>query len=245
VRPTGFAYTQLFSGGVYDNGIPNTIRRRLGLFEFQRPAASLVSPTADIAVSDNLTMIRGKHSLKMGALIVRNRKDQNGRTGYTGNLAFNTNATRSTGNAFADALLGNFRTYNEADNDPVGFFRFNQWEVYGTDTWKIRPNLSLEIGARFYHFGPTYTQANNMANFDPSLYNPSQAVTILANGNIDPTKGGNRFNGLVRAGDGIPAEEAGRVSASAAALAQVPAGAPRGFYQPANKIAPRFGYVCL
>lgn len=240
----GFKYTQLFSGGVYDNGIPNTTFAGGSAYSnFSGPAASLVSPTTDIAVSDNLTMIRGKHSLKMGALIVRNRKDQNGRTGYTGNLAFNTNATRSTGNAFADALLGNFRTYNEADNDPMGFFRFNQWEAYGTDTWKIRKNLSLEIGARFYHFGPTYTQANNMANFDPSLYNPSQAVTILANGNIDPTKGGNRFNGLVRSGGGIPASEAGRVSASAAALAQVPAGAPRGFYQPANKIAPRFGFA--
>ena len=111
-------------------------------------------------------MIRGKHSLKMGVLIIRNRKDQNGRSGYTGNLAFNTNSSRSTGNTFADALLGNFRTYNEADNDPMGFFRFNQTEAYGTDTWKIRHNLSLEIGAHFYHFGPTYTQANNMANFD-------------------------------------------------------------------------------
>jgi hypothetical protein len=34
-----------------------------------------------------------------------------------------------------------------------------------------------------YQFGtPIYTQANNLANFDPSLYNPAQAVTVLANG---------------------------------------------------------------
>ncbi len=198
----GFTYQQLFSGGRYDNGIPNTSFSGGAAYSgFSGPAASLVSPTTDIAVSDNLTIIRGKHSLKMGALVIRNRKDQNGRSGYTGNLAFNTNATRSTGNAFADALLGNFRTYNEADNDPMGFFRFNQSEAYGTDSWKVTNNLSLEIGARFYHYGPTYTQGNNMANFDPSRYDPSQAVTILSNGNIDPTKGGNRFNGLIRAGD--------------------------------------------
>src|ERR1700681_2598646 len=82
-----------------------------------------------------------------------------------------------------------------------------------------------------------------MASFVPSRYDPSQAVTVLANGNIDPTKGGNRFNGLVRAGSGIPADQVGRVSTSAAALALVPVGAPRGFYQPANKIAPRFGFA--
>ena len=240
----GFGYTQLFSGGNYDNGIPNvTFAGGAAYSNFNGPAASLVSPTTDIAVSDNLTIIHGKHSIKTGALIVRNRKDQNGRTGYTGNLAFNTNSSNSTGNTFADALLGNFRTYNEADNDPMGFFRFNQYEAYATDSWKVTRNFSLEIGARFYHYGPTYTQANNMTNFDPSRYDPSQAVTLLSNGTIDPTKGGNRFNGLVRAGSGIPASEAGRVAASAAALALVPAGAPRGFYNPANKLAPRVGFA--
>jgi len=239
----GFTYPQLFSGGRYDNGIPNvTFTGGQAYANFNGPAASLVSPTTDIAASDNLTVIRGKHTFKTGALIIRNRKDQNGRSGYTGTLAFNTNGTRTTGNTFADALLGNFRSYNEADNDPIGFFRFNQYEAYGTDSWKVTRNLSLEIGARFYHFEPTYTQANNMANFDPSRYDPNQAVTVLANGNIDPSKGGNRFNGLVRAGNGIPASEVGRVSTSAAALALIPAGAPRGFYKPANKIAPRFGF---
>jgi len=239
----GFTYPQLFSGGRYDNGIPNvTFTGGQAYANFNGPAASLVSPTTDIAASDNLTVIRGKHTFKTGALIIRNRKDQNGRSGYTGTLAFNTNGTRTTGNTFADALLGNFRSYNEANNDPIGFFRFNQYEAYGTDSWKVTRNLSLEFGARFYHFEPTYTQANNMANFDPSLYDPNQAVTVLANGNIDPSKGGNRFNGLVRAGNGIPASEVGRVGTSAAALAVVPAGAPRGFYKPANKIAPRFGF---
>src|SRR5437588_168951 len=240
----GFAYQQLFSGGRFDNGIPNTtFSGGQSYANFSGPSASLLSPTTDIAVSDNLTVIRGKHSLKTGALIVRNRNDQNGRSGYRGNLSFNTMRSQSRVHTFADALLSNFRTYNEADNDPIGFFRFNQYEAYATDGWKITRNFSLEIGARFYHYGPTYTQANNMSNFDPSRYDPNQAVTILSNGNIDPTKGGNRFNGLGRAGTGIPASETGRVGTSAATLALVPAGAPRGFYNPANKLAPRFGFA--
>jgi hypothetical protein len=239
----GFKYPQLFAGGRFDNGIPDT--SITGFASFNGPSGSLLSPTTDIAESDNLTIVHGKHSVKTGALIVRNRKDQNGRSNYTGTLSFSTAGnTHTTGNAFADALLGNFRTYNEADNDPIGFFRFNQYEAYATDSWKVSQNLSLEFGARYYHFTPTYLQANNAANFDPSLYNPAQAVTILANGNIDPTKGGNRFNGLVRAGSGIPSSEAGRVSnANSAAVLAVPAGAPRGFYQPANKIAPRVGFA--
>src|SRR4029453_13646089 len=180
--------------------------------------------------------------MKTGFTYIRNRKDQNGRSGYTGALAFNSNATRSTGQPFADALLGNFRSYNEANDDPIGFFRFHQVEAYATDGWKALRNLSIEYGARFYHYTPTYTQANNMTNFDPARYDPAQAVTVKSDGTIDTTKGGNRFNGLVRAGSGIPADERGRVSVSDAALATIPAGAPGGFYQAKNKIAPRLGF---
>jgi len=87
-------------------------------------------------------------------------------------------------------------------------------------------------------------QANNAANFDPSKYDPTKAVTMLANGNIDATKGGTRFNGLVRAWNGIPADQVGRVSvASNPILQAVPTGAPRGFYQPAHRLAPRVGFA--
>jgi hypothetical protein len=241
-----FTYPQLFSGGRFDNGIPNvTFSGNGSMANFNGPNGSLLSPTTDISLSDNVTWIFGKHTLKTGALIVRNRKDQNGRSIYTGNVSFNSGAANgavTTGNAFADALLGNFRTYSEANDDPVGFFRFNQIEGFVNDSWKARKNLSFELGARYYHFGPTYTQANNIASFNPHLYNPANAVTVLPNGTIDLTKGGNRFNGLVRAGDGIPSDERGRVAASDAALALVPTGAPLGFYQPADRLAPRFGF---
>ena len=243
-----FTYPQLFSGGRFDNGIPNvTLAGNGSMANFNGPNGSLLSPTTDISLSDNFTWIFGKHSLKTGALIVRNRKDQNGRSIYTGNVRFDPSGnTVTTGNAFADALLGNFRTYSEANDDPVGFFRFNQIEAFVSDSWKARKNLSFELGARYYHFGPTYTQANNIASFNPGRYDPSKAVTVIPTGplagTIDLTKGGDRFNGLVRAGNGIPADERGRVPATDAALALVPTGAPLGFYQPSDKLGPRFGF---
>jgi hypothetical protein len=46
------------------------------------------------------------------------------------------------------------------------------------DSWKALRNLSIEYGARFYHYTPTYTQANNMTNFDPARYDPAKAVTV-------------------------------------------------------------------
>lgn len=240
----GFTYPQLFTGGGrFENSIPDVAVTNFA--SFAGAARSLLSPTTDISVGDNVTWTRGKHALRTGVLVVRNRKDQNGRTTYAGNISFSTSGnTNSTGNAFADALLGNFRTYSEAENDPVGFFRFTQVEAYASDSWKIHPKLSLELGARFQYEVPIYTQANNVVNFDPSLYDPSKAVTILPSGLIDVTKGGNRFNGLIRAGEGVPEDELGRVpNGNRADVLGVPTGAPRGLYENAHVIAPRIGFA--
>ena len=96
-----------------------------------------------------------------------------------------------------------------------------------------------------YQFGmPIYTQANNLANFDPSLYDPAQAVTVLPNGTIDTTRGGNRLNGLIRAGNGVPPEELGRVpGGDSATVLAVPTGAPRGLYEGHHYFMPRVGFA--
>ncbi|HEX7314050.1 MAG TPA: TonB-dependent receptor [Pyrinomonadaceae bacterium] len=244
----GFQFAQLFpGGGVYANSIPDTTIN--GFSGFNGAARSLVSPTTDIMVGDNVTWVRGSHTLKTGGLVYRNRIDQNGRTTYTGNVTFNTGGnTRTTNNAFADALLGNFRTYSEAALDPVGFFRFTQTEAFVNDSWKVTPRFSLELGVRYQYGTPFYTQANNLANFDPRLYDPAQAVTIIPTGTfagtIDLTRGGNRLNGLIRAGDGVPAEELGRVPGGDSALVRsVPTGAPRGLYNAHHYFMPRVGFA--
>ena len=241
----GFQFQQLFTGGGrFENSIPDTTIT--GFASFFGAARSLVSPTTDINVSDTITWVKGNHTLKTGFSITRNRIDQNARTTYAGQVDFSTgNNTRTTTNAFADALLGNFRTYSEQALDPVGFFRFTQSEAFVADSWKVGRRLSLELGMRWQFGQPIYTQANNLANFDPSRYDPAQAVTILAsNGNIDTSKGGNRFNGLVRAGNGVPPEELGRVpGGDSAQVLAVPAGAPRGLYEGHHYFMPRVGFA--
>ena len=240
----GFQFQQLFTGGGrFENSIPDTTIN--GFASFFGAARSLLSPTTDINFSDTITWVRGNHTLKAGGSVTRNRIDQNARTTYAGQVDFNTGGnTRTSNNSFADALLGNFRTYSEQALDPMGFFRFTQTEAFVADSWKVSRRLSLELGLR-YQFGmPIFTQANNLANFDPSLYDPAQAVTILANGNIDTSKGGNRFNGLVRAGNGVPPEELGRVpGGDSADVLKVPTGAPRGLYEGHHYFMPRVGFA--
>jgi Carboxypeptidase regulatory-like domain len=239
----GFAFPQLFAGGgSFENSIPDTTIS--GYANFFGAAQSLISPTTDIQFSDHVTWLKGSHSLKFGGLVVRNRKDQNGRSRYAGQVDFNTAGnSRTTGNAFADALLGNFRTYNEAQSDPVGFFRFWQLEGFVSDDWRVSRKLSLEFGVRYAWHQPIYTQANNMANFDPALYDPARAMIVNRNGTLVPGSG-DRYNGMIRAGDGVPPEELFRVpNGDSPVVLSVPAGAPRGFYDSQNLFGPRFSFA--
>ena len=123
----GFQFPQVFSGGRYDEGIPDvTFSGTGGVANLIGPSQSLLSPTTDIAAQNTLTWVRNAHTLRSGFVVNRNRKDQNGRPNYTGSVNFNPSGNpNSTGWAFADALLGNFRTYSEGADDPIGFFRFS------------------------------------------------------------------------------------------------------------------------
>ena len=236
----GFTFPQLYTGGGrFENSIPDVTVS--GYASFNGASASLLSPTTDIALSDKMTKIKGDHTLTAGGLVIRNRKDQNGRSLYTGSVSFSTGGnTMTSGQAFADALLGNFRTYQEAQSDPLGFFRFWQYEGFASDNWRASHNLSLEYGVRYQYHVPTYTQANNMASFDPARYNPARAITILPNGTL-VAGSGDRFNGMVRAGDGVPSNELSRIpNGNDPNVTAVPAGAPRGFYQAQGNVGPRF-----
>ena len=140
-------------------------------------------------------------------------------------------------------LTGNFSTYTEAQADPVAFFRFNQHSLFIQESFRASRRLNIDIGLRYEHFTPTYTVANNVGNFDPGLYDPSKAVQ-LTTGGIIVANTGNPYNGLVRAGPGVPEDQAGRVPvADPGTFAAIPAIAPRGLYPVRNFFMPRFGFA--
>lgn len=240
----GFQFPLIYGGnGLYGAaGIPNVNVNSFATFN-GAAYVYLMAPTTDISFSDNLTYSRRAHTIKAGVQIVRNRKDQNGRALYNGSVTFNTSGNTNTSNyALADAVLGNFQTYTEGAYDPVGLFRFSQYEGYVQDSWKVARSLSIEMGLRFSHYIPTYSLGNNMSNFVLAAWNPAQAVKVTQDAQALIVPGsGNSWNGLMRAGDGIPQDQVGRIpNANSPEVQRVPAGAPRGMFNPMNFYMPRF-----
>jgi hypothetical protein len=234
----GFAFPQLYAGGGrYEESIPGVTVG--GFASFEGASGSLDSPIWDYSLSDGLTCVKGAHAVKLGGLFVHNRHDQNGRSNYAGDVAFGTSGhATTTGNAFADALLGNFRTYSEAQIDPVGRFRFRQVEAYASDDWRVSGRLTIQAGVRYAWQTPTIALGNNIASFDRSHYETADAVTLNTNGTIVPGSG-NRFNGLTRPGD-VPADQVAQVpNATSPFVTRLPTSGTRGYYHDQHLFAPR------
>ena len=233
----GFAFPQLYGRGRYENSIPNV--EVSGFASFRGASGAAYSPTWDYSVSDSVTWLKGAHVVEAGGLFIHNRAVQNGRTEYTGAVAFTTTGnTTTTGNAFADALLGNFRRYEEAQLDPLGDFRFHQLEAFVSDTWRVSDRLSVEAGIRYAWQMPAIAAGNNTTSFSRSRYDPAHAVTVNTDGTI-VAGSGDRYNGLTRPG-GVPATQSSGVSGGDGALVKsIPVADSRGYYQAQNLWAPR------
>jgi hypothetical protein len=87
------------------------------------------------------------------------------------------------------------------------------WEGFGQDSWKVRQNLTVNFGLRYSVIVPYHAIWANMIVFDPSAYDPANAVTV------DPTTGlitgsptvAQLYNGMVIPGSGFPSSANGRV----------------------------------
>ncbi len=153
---------------------------------------------------DNLTKIIGKHSLAFGAYFVAAQKNELSSVFTDGQLYFNTSSTVSTGNPFADLLIGQISSYSQGSNQVKFYNRYKIVEPFFQDDWRATPRLTLNLGLRVSLFGTYRERYGNAYNWDPAAYSASTAPQIDANGNLIPGSG-NFYDGLVHCGaSGVP-----------------------------------------
>lgn len=195
-------------------------------------------------LKENLTKIAGNHTIVMGALFMRSRKNQDNPPAINGQFNFSNGRSPSSGNGMADALMGLFQQYTEYPSVREGWYRFTQIEPYVQDNWKVSRRLTINIGLRWSYMQPQYSALNNTVQFLQQYFNPAQAAAINpSNGTIISAP--NKYNGLVIAGDGFPDSANGRLiqyndPAVRALFHNLPKG---GAYTAWGNYAPRFGFA--
>lgn len=95
--------------------------------------------------SDDFSKILGKHTVKFGGSLHLDQININPDSMFNGSFYFTGYAT---GSDFADFLLGLPSGYNQADSGRF-YLRNKYIGLYGQDSWRLRPNLTLNYGLRW------------------------------------------------------------------------------------------------
>jgi len=148
------------------------------------------------SITDNLSKVAGSHTLKFGALVEQGNKRQNfqGDPDSQGLIGFNNWNGTGTGNDWGDLLVGQLTDVGHGTQPPIGNYRFYNYEFYAQDSWKVKPNLTLEYGLRASHMTVNEERKGFDILFSPQAYQRGAGYYI----NGDPF----RPNGVLSAARG-------------------------------------------
>jgi len=155
---------------------------------------------------DNVSYTHGKHTFRVGFQFNAYQKSENAGGGNEGTFGFDD--TDPSGNAtldqeWANFLLGNTTSFTQTNVDFRAEIRQEQWEIFGQDTYRVKPNLTLSLGVRYSRFNPPTDANGHATGFDPLLYDATKAPQIDSNGLLVPNTG-TLLNGVIIGGKDSP-----------------------------------------
>ncbi len=186
----------------FDWGLPNL---SFSDFASLQDTAPQLNRSQTYTFSDNMIWNHGKHTWRWGGdfrrVQVNTESNSNPRgtfvfTGANTSQIVNGQAVSGTGYDFADFLLG-LPQQTSVQFGGAEYFRGNYWDLYAQDEWKMRANLTLNLGVRYEYVSPLTEISNRLVNLDlsPAVLNPAlplgttPVVPILA-GQAGPDIGG-------------------------------------------------------
>lgn len=134
--------------------------------------------------ADNLSINRGNHNFKFGLYFERVKNGEapggqwSGVFNFAGNDSNYTAALGNTGYAYANAIIGNFRNYQESSARPFTNLELKLFQWYAQDQWKVNNRWTLNYGVRFGYHSPFAQIDGQGSNFDPRLFDQSKAVKL-------------------------------------------------------------------
>jgi hypothetical protein len=126
--------------------------------------------------SDVFTMIHGRHILHFGGEVLMGDGNttpwgnlQSGVFTFSGNYtAQNGAAAGATGTGLADFLLGDVQQWS-ATNQSTSYNRLKSPQFFVQDDFKLRSNLTLNLGLRYVGTTGFHEIHNSLGGFDPNL----------------------------------------------------------------------------
>lgn len=129
----------------------------------------------------NITKLIGGHNLKAGLFIERTARPAPRASTFQGSFDFNGNVSNpfDANFGFANVLLGSINSYTESTAKPFAEGRYNQFEAFVQDNWRLNRKFTLDYGLRVYNIGPTFVEGQQVAYFDPASWSQAEAPLLF------------------------------------------------------------------
>ena len=139
----------------------------------------LYAYTDELLFGDKLTKVIGAHALKFGASIARYDTRQNYPNDESALMVYAPGSTPgSTGSQIGDLLVGRPSEIGQGTRMGIGAFRMWNVDAFAQDSWRIRPHVTLEYGARLGYWTNNAEQNGLGAWFDGAAYDPTQGAFL-------------------------------------------------------------------
>ena len=127
---------------------------------------------------DNFSKVAGTHTIKVGGEFHYDQVNTHAIAQFNGSFLF---FGSQTGSDFDDFLLGAPTQYNQSQLQP--FYGRNKYlGLYAQDSWRLKPNLTLNYRLRWDRIEPWYEKYNQLAVLEPgrqSVVFPTAPAGIL------------------------------------------------------------------
>ncbi len=202
---------------------------------------------------DNVMKVTSAHMFKVGIFVERGLMRNLPAANVNPTISFGNDANNplNTGDPYANALLGIYTSYSQANANLEAYVQFKNIEGYLQDTWKVTRHLTLDLGLRISWIPPQYDSRLQGNYFVPSFYDGSRAVRlytpVLVNGQRRAIDAANR-PGVLTPQNTLPSGYIGLIVPSSGdpynGIQQARNGYfPGGFEDRGAQWGPRFGFA--
>ena len=115
-------------------------------------------------VSDSISKARGNQTLKAGVEFIWYKVKQNPDLVANGTFSFFGSGNQSTGNGFADFLLGLPDFYSQ-QSSPAFYESATNGGIFAQDSWRVRPNITINYGLRWDYITPWAEEHHQTTTF--------------------------------------------------------------------------------
>jgi carboxypeptidase family protein/TonB-dependent receptor-like protein len=141
--------------------------------------------TENFQIQDSVSYVRGDHRFKFGFDGTLYKQDQTFLFVNQGILSFDfTNEGNTTGDDFADLLIGNTPASIQFGDNGLRDNRQKSVAGFVQDSWRVKDNFTLTLGLRYEYVSPLTDKFNRVA-----YYRPGSTSQLLTSGQLRTMNG--------------------------------------------------------